>query len=169
MEELSELREFYDPDTVELMTWIRYKHTCSDSHLPIYSTHFNWCTCEQLVLVDQASFFWRSWLARVPVHAYIGICLWRIQTDEWWVMRADGSLWIRHGAAGKSPAVGSALTHLRVSAATISIKNISLMGAEMQHWFGMAPCCCCCCFFYVFLCGCHFLVIRLNVECRVLV
>lgn len=24
MEELSELREFFDPDTVELMTWIRY-------------------------------------------------------------------------------------------------------------------------------------------------
>lgn len=34
MEELSELREFYDPDTVELMTWIRYVH---DTHTHMHS------------------------------------------------------------------------------------------------------------------------------------
>lgn len=32
MEELSELREFYDPDTVELMTWIRYIHKHTHTH-----------------------------------------------------------------------------------------------------------------------------------------
>lgn len=33
MEEVSELREFYDPDTVELMTWIRYTRTHTHSIL----------------------------------------------------------------------------------------------------------------------------------------
>ncbi|XP_010766851.1 probable C-mannosyltransferase DPY19L3 [Notothenia coriiceps] len=40
MEELSELREFYDPDTVELMTWIRYTHTNTHMQTRTNPEHF---------------------------------------------------------------------------------------------------------------------------------
>ena len=40
MKEVSELREFYDPDTVELMNWIRYTHTNTLAH-----THAHAHTC----------------------------------------------------------------------------------------------------------------------------
>lgn len=70
----------------------------------------------------------------------------------WWVMRADGYPWIRHGSAGKDPAVGRALTHLRVSVAGLSIKSITLMGSEMELWFGNAPNCRWCCCVFAHLC-----------------
>lgn len=42
MNELSELREFYDPDTVELMTWIRCVHI--RAHTPLNLEHMlSWC------------------------------------------------------------------------------------------------------------------------------
>lgn len=71
----------------------------------------------------------------------------------WWVMRADGYPWIRHGSAGKDPAVGRALTHLRVSVAGLPIKSITLIGSEMELWFGNAPNCRWCCCVFAHLCA----------------
>ena len=46
-------------------------------------------------------------------HACVDVylCLFAWESCRW-VMRADGCPWIRHGGAGKDPAVGRALTHL---------------------------------------------------------
>lgn len=87
-------------------------------------------------------------------------------------MRADGSPWIRLGGAGEDPAVGRALTHLRVSVAGLSIKSVTMMGSELELWFRMAPYCGCCVCFCVCtsVCVCHFLLIKLDVghqaSCR---
>ncbi len=84
-----------------------------------------------------------------------------------WVMRADGSPWMRLRGAGKDPAVGRALTHLGVSVAELLIKSITMMGSEMELGFGMAPYCGCCVCFCVCtsVCVCHFLVITLDDGC----
>ena len=80
----------------------------------------------------------------VRIHVYL--CLFVGESCRW-KMRADGSPWTRHVGAGKDPAVGRALTHPGVSVARLSIKSMSLMGSEMELWFGMALYCgCCVCF-----------------------
>lgn len=176
MEELSELREFYDPDTVELMTWIRYTHI--HPHSRIQSTHQIEANLISVFPQIKFHFAWCPWLVSVSVsvcvfvntHMYcmytcVSACVFAGEPGRW-AMRADGCPWIRHGGAGKDPAVGRALSHLRVSVAGLSIKSISLMGSETKLWFGMAPYCGCCVCFCVCtsVCVCHFVAVRLDVE-----
>lgn len=123
MEELSELREFYDPDTVELMTWIRYTHTSTLTN-PEHTS--NRSKSDLLDSSDQVSLCLMSLISlRVCLCVYlcIGACLPGSVSD--------GSPRIRLGGAGMDPAVGRALTHLWASAAGLSIKSITTMGLEM--------------------------------------
>lgn len=161
MEELSELREFYDPDTVELMTWIRYTHI--HLHSIIQSTHQ--IRLNYPLSSDQVSLCLMS-LISLRVHVSI-LVYQRLYAGEcfWWVMRASGSPRIRLEDAGMDPAVGRALTHLWASAPGLSIKIITAAGSEMALWFGVAPfhgcssCFCVC----TSVCVRHFLLIRLDV------
>ncbi|KAK1890921.1 putative C-mannosyltransferase DPY19L3 [Dissostichus eleginoides] len=77
MEELSELREFYDPDTVELMTWIRYTHTNTQMHTRTNPEHAtNRSKSDYLVSADQVSLCLMSLISqRVCVSAWMCVCV----------------------------------------------------------------------------------------------
>lgn len=110
-----------------------HKHNNTEA-LPLSQNHSTHQTDPHLIgLFRQInfSFAWCPWLVYVCACPRVYECLFAGETG-WWVMRADGTQWIRHGGAGKDPAVGRAQAHLRVSAARLSIKSISLMGCEME-------------------------------------
>lgn len=89
--------------------------TNTNPHTLIQSTHQIEADLISLFPRIKFHFAWCPWLvclcACMCVNLRVSACLPGESCP--WVMRADGSPWIRFGGAGKHPAVGRTLTHLR--------------------------------------------------------